>query len=178
MKIWLNGWLKMPVTTGNKKIKVLFYILVFIFLSTISFFERTNIFDNIIFFQLNKIEVQGNKKVDQKAIQSQLSGLFGKSLLFINPEDFEDILDENLEQENILETGTDVTGDNLLLEEEETEENKYKIKTDKDGKKTAFQWKTVADMEEEQFGTRNTDPEWVKEQAAKKREEKEKRGEG
>tara|TARA_R100000700_G_scaffold36432_1_gene45785 strand:- start:537 stop:10187 length:9651 start_codon:yes stop_codon:yes gene_type:complete len=83
----------------------------------------------------------------------------------------EDILDENLEQENILETGTDVTGDNLLLEEEETEENKYKIKTDKDGKKTAFQWKTVADIEEEQFGTRNTDPEWVKEQAAKKREE-------
>ena len=85
----------MLITLGNKKIKILFYILVFIFLSTISFFERTNIFDNIIFFQLNKIEVQGNKKVDQKAIQSQLSGLFGKSLLFINPEDFEDILDEN-----------------------------------------------------------------------------------
>ena len=79
----------------------------------------------------------------------------------------EDILDENLEQENILGTETDVTGDNLLLEEEEVEENKYKIKTDKDGKKTAFQWKTVADVEEEQFGTRDTDPEWVKEQAAK-----------
>ena len=85
----------MPVTIDNKKIKVLFYILVFIFLSTISFFEKTNIFDNTFFFQLKKIEIQGYKKVDHKAIQSQLSGLIGRSLLFINHEYIEDILDKN-----------------------------------------------------------------------------------
>tara|TARA_R100001443_G_scaffold98849_1_gene105951 strand:+ start:9082 stop:18711 length:9630 start_codon:yes stop_codon:yes gene_type:complete len=83
----------------------------------------------------------------------------------------DNILDENLEQENIFETETDATGDNLVLEEKETEKEKYKIKTDKNGKKTAFEFKSVADIEEEHFGTRNTDPEWVKEQAAKKREE-------
>ena len=71
----------MPVTIGSKKIKVLFYILVFIFLSTISFFERTNIFGDQIFFQLNKIQIQGYEKIDHKTIQSQLSGLIGKSLL-------------------------------------------------------------------------------------------------
>ena len=85
----------MLVTTGNKKIKVLFYILVFIFLTTISFFERTNIFGDKVFFQLNKIQIQGYEKVDHKAIQSQLSGLIGKSLLFINPKDIKDILDKN-----------------------------------------------------------------------------------
>ena len=85
----------MPVTIGSKKIKVLFYILVFIFLSTISFFERTNIFGDQIFFQLNKIQIQGYEKIDHKTIQSQLSGLIGKSLLFINPKDITDILDKN-----------------------------------------------------------------------------------
>ena len=85
----------MLVTTGNKKIKLLFYILVFIFLTTISFFERTNIFGDKVFFQLNKIQIQGYEKVDHKAIQSQLSGLIGKSLLFINPKDIKDILDKN-----------------------------------------------------------------------------------
>ena len=68
---------------GNKKIKILFYIFIFIFLSTISFFEKTNIFDNIISFQINRIEIQGYKKVNHKEIQSQLGGLIGKSLLFI-----------------------------------------------------------------------------------------------
>ena len=85
----------MLVVTGNKKIKILFYILVFIFLTTISFFERTNIFGDKVFFQLNKIQIQGYEKVDHKAIQSQLSGLIGKSLLFINPKDIKDILDKN-----------------------------------------------------------------------------------
>ena len=85
----------MPLTISNKKIKILFYILVFIFLSTISFFEKTNIFDDIIFFKLNKIEILGYKKVDHKAMQSQLSGLIGKNLLFMDSEDIEKILDKN-----------------------------------------------------------------------------------
>ena len=85
----------MPVIIGNKKIKVLFYILVFIFLSTISFFEKTNIFDNIISFQINRIEIQGYIKVNHKEIQSQLGGLIGKNLLFLQSEDIADILDTN-----------------------------------------------------------------------------------
>ena len=79
----------------NKKIKILFYIFIFIFLSTVSFFERTNIFSNKIFFPLNKIEIYGYEKVDHVAMQSQLSNLIGQNLLFMNPKDIEEILDEN-----------------------------------------------------------------------------------
>ena len=85
----------MLVVTGNKKIKILFYIFIFIFLSTVSFFERTNIFSNKIFFPLNKIEIYGYEKVDYVAMQSQLSNLIGQNLLFMNPKDIEEILDEN-----------------------------------------------------------------------------------
>ena len=85
----------MLAVAGNKKIKILFYIFIFIFLSTISFFERTNIFGNKIFFPLNKIEIYGYEKVDHVAMQSQLSGLIGKNLLFMDSEDIEKILDKN-----------------------------------------------------------------------------------
>ena len=85
----------MLVVAGNKKIKILFYIFIFIFLSTVSFFERTNIFGNKIFFPLNKIEIYGYEKVDYVAMQSQLSNLIGQNLLFMNSKDIEEILDEN-----------------------------------------------------------------------------------
>ena len=85
----------MLVAADNKKIKILFYILVFIFLSTISFFERTNIFGDKIFFPLNTIEIYGYEKVDYVAMQSQLSNLIGQNLLFMSPKDIEEILDEN-----------------------------------------------------------------------------------
>ena len=85
----------MPVVIGNKKIKILFYIFIFIFLSTISFFEKTNIFGNKVFFPLNKIEIYGYEKVDYVTIQNQLSSLIGKNLLFMRPKDIEEILDKN-----------------------------------------------------------------------------------
>ena len=85
----------MQAVIGNKKIKILFYIFIFIFLSTISFFEKTNIFGNKVFFPLNKIEIYGYEKVDYVTIQNQLSSLIGKNLLFMNPEDVEEILDKN-----------------------------------------------------------------------------------
>ena len=85
----------MLVVTGNKKIKILFYIFIFIFLSTISFFEKTNIFGNKVFFPLNKIEIYGYEKVDYVTIQNQLSSLIGKNLLFMRPKDIEEILDKN-----------------------------------------------------------------------------------
>ena len=85
----------MQVTIGNKKIKILFYIFVFIFLSTISFFERTKIFGDKIFFQVNKIEVYGYEKIDYEAIQLKLNNLVGKNLLLMNSKDIEEILDKN-----------------------------------------------------------------------------------
>ena len=85
----------MLAVEGNKKIKILFYIFIFIFLSTISFFERTNIFGNKVFFPLNKIEIYGYEKVDYVTIQNQLSGLIGENLLFMKLEDIKEILDEN-----------------------------------------------------------------------------------
>ena len=85
----------MLAITGNKKIKILFYVFVFIFLSTISFFEKTNIFVDKIFFPLNKIEIHGYEKIDYTEMQNQLSGLIGKNLLFMNPNDIEEILDKN-----------------------------------------------------------------------------------
>ena len=74
----------MPVAIGNKKIKILFYFFIFIFLSTISFFEKTNFFGDKVFFPLNKIEIYGYEKINHEIIQHQLSSLIGKSLLFIN----------------------------------------------------------------------------------------------
>ena len=47
------------------------------------------------FFPLNTIEIYGYEKVDQVAIQSQLSDLIGKNLLFINHEKIERILENN-----------------------------------------------------------------------------------
>ena len=85
----------MLAVAGNKKIKILFYIFIFIFLSTISFFEKTNIFGNKVFFPLNKIEIYGYEKVDYVTIQNQLSSLLGKNLLFMRPKDIEEILDKN-----------------------------------------------------------------------------------
>ena len=84
----------MPVVIGNKKIKILFYIFIFIFLSTISFFEKTNIFGNKVFFPLNKIEIYGYEKIDYVVMQNQLSGFIGKNLLFMHSEDIEAILGE------------------------------------------------------------------------------------
>ena len=85
----------MLVAIDNKKIKILFYIIVFVFLSTISFFERTKIFGNKIFLQLDKIEIYGYEKVDHAEIQNELSSLIGKNLLLINSKDIEEIINKN-----------------------------------------------------------------------------------
>ena len=85
----------MQVVTGNKKIRILFYVFVFIFLSTISFFERTNIFGDKVFFQINKIEIYGNEKIDYVKMKRKLSSLIGQNLLLTNPENIEEILDKN-----------------------------------------------------------------------------------
>ena len=71
----------MLITVGSKKIKILFYILVFILLSTISFFERTNILGKKFFFQLKEIEISGYKIVDHVAMQRKLNSLIGQNLL-------------------------------------------------------------------------------------------------
>ena len=85
----------MPAAIGSKKIKILLYIFVFIFLSTISFFERTKIFGDKVFFQLDKIAIYGHEKIDHTAMQRKLSGLLGQNLLLMNLEDIEEILEKN-----------------------------------------------------------------------------------
>ena len=85
----------MPVVIGNKRIRILFYIFAFIFLSTISFFEKTKIFGNKVFFQLNEIEIYGHEKVDHVALRHKLSGLLGQNLLLINSKDIEELIDKN-----------------------------------------------------------------------------------
>jgi cell division septal protein FtsQ len=85
----------MLITPDNKKIKILFYISVFIFLSTISFFERTNIFGKKFFFQLKEIEISGYKKIDHVAMQRKLNSLIGQNLLLTKRRDIEEIINEN-----------------------------------------------------------------------------------
>ena len=85
----------MQVVTGNKKIRILFYVFLFIFLSTISFFERTSIFGDNVFFPINKIEIFGNQKIDHVKMQRELNSLIGQNLLLMNPENIEEILDKN-----------------------------------------------------------------------------------
>ena len=85
----------MLVTVGNKKTKILFYIIAFIFLSTINFFEKTEPLNKKFFLQLEKIEIYGHLKVDHATIQRELSSLLGQNLLSMNPENIEKILDKN-----------------------------------------------------------------------------------
>ena len=85
----------MLAAKGNKKIKILFYIFVFIFLSTISFFEKTMIFGDKKFLQLEKIEISGYEKIDHITMQSKLNSLIGQNLLLINSRDIEQIINEN-----------------------------------------------------------------------------------
>ena len=85
----------MLAAIGNKEIKILFYILAFIFLSTISFFGKMRILDDKGFLQLEKIEIHGYKKVDHVIMQRKLNSLIGQNLLLINPKDIKKIIDEN-----------------------------------------------------------------------------------
>ena len=84
----------MPAIKDNKKNKIVFYILIFIFLSTVSFFEKTNIFGNKVFFKLNEIKISGYKKINHTEMQGKLNNLIGKNLLLIKIKDVEDIISE------------------------------------------------------------------------------------
>lgn len=85
----------MLVVIGSKKIKILFYLFAFIFLSTISFFEKSKIFGNKVFFKLENIEIHGNQKINSMLIKKELSDFKGKNLLFINSDDIQKIIDKN-----------------------------------------------------------------------------------
>ena len=84
----------MPVIKGSKKTKILFYFFVFIFVSTISFFEKINI-DRSRVFQLNKINIVGYKKIDPKKMLDEFNVLIGQNLLLIKIKDIEDIINKN-----------------------------------------------------------------------------------
>jgi len=85
----------MQVVTGNKKNKIIFYIFAFIFLTTITFFEKTKTFNKKGIFELNKIELFGYEKIDHGALELELSSLLGQNLLLIKSEDITDIIKKN-----------------------------------------------------------------------------------
>ena len=85
----------MQVVTGNKKNKIIFYIFAFIFLTTITFFEKTKTFNKKGIFELNKIELFGYEKIDHEALELELSSLLGQNLLLIKSEDITDIIKKN-----------------------------------------------------------------------------------
>jgi len=85
----------MLAVKGNKKTRILFYFFIFVFLSTINFFEKTNFFGNKNFFKLKQIEIYGHNKVDQKKMLSELNILIGKNLLFLKIKDIEVLINKN-----------------------------------------------------------------------------------
>lgn len=85
---------------NNKKIKILFYLFLFIFLSTVSFFEKTNIFNNKFFFNIDTINIynykSGSSNIDNLELKKKLGNLIlGKNLLLMKPNDIEQILNKN-----------------------------------------------------------------------------------
>ena len=85
----------MQATVGSKKNRIIFYILIFIFLSTINFFEKTENLEKKNFFHVDKIEIFGTKKVNKQVLQLRLDSLLGKNLIFINIKDIGSIIYEN-----------------------------------------------------------------------------------
>ena len=85
----------MQAIIGSKRKKILFYIFIFIFLSTITFFENSVILDKKSFFHLDKIEIDGNKKVNYEVIIEKLNSLKGTNLFLLNHDDIQNILNED-----------------------------------------------------------------------------------
>ncbi len=85
----------MLVLKGTKKTKIFFYFFIFIFVSTISFFEKTNISGSKVFFQLNEIDIVGYKKIDPEKMLNEFNVLIGKNLFLIKIKDIEDIINKN-----------------------------------------------------------------------------------
>ena len=82
----------MQAVTDNKINKIIFYFIIFIFLTTIHFLEKAKNNNKKRIFSLNKIEIFGYEKIDHEILQSELSSFLGQNLLLIKRKDFKDIM--------------------------------------------------------------------------------------
>tara|TARA_B100001964_G_C14215394_1_gene592504 strand:- start:1171 stop:1863 length:693 start_codon:yes stop_codon:yes gene_type:complete len=84
----------MLVLTGNKKIKISFYIFILLSLSTINFFKLDKI-NKLTFIQINKIEINKINKVDKNKILKNLDFLYGKNIFTFKKDEIESVLKKN-----------------------------------------------------------------------------------
>ena len=85
----------MQAVTGNKKNKIIFYIFVFVFLTTIGFHEKADTFDKEGIFTLKEIELFGHEKINHDFLRMELNSLLGKNLLSLKSSEIADILKNN-----------------------------------------------------------------------------------
>ena len=86
----------MPITTGNKKIKIIFYLLIFIFLSTINPLNNYKISNEKNIFNLKEIQILGTDQINVSSLQSELEEkLLGKNFYSLSSKNIGEILNKN-----------------------------------------------------------------------------------
>ena len=84
----------MQTLIDNKKLKILFYLFIFIFLSTINFTKLEKV-NNLYFFPIHEIELSGTDKIKEKDILEDLSFLYGKNIFTFDKNYIKNILIKN-----------------------------------------------------------------------------------
>ena len=75
----------MLAIAGSKKIKIIFYLLIFILLSTISSLENYKTSTDKSIFHLNRIEIIGTNKINSDLLQLKLDNeLLGQNLYLLS----------------------------------------------------------------------------------------------
>ena len=82
----------MPVVKDKKKIRLIFYIIIFLFLSTINFSNNQKK-ENNIFFSINDIEIIGLEKINKEEIFYALNFIYQKNIFNINEKDIQKTLE-------------------------------------------------------------------------------------
>ena len=72
-----------------------FFFLIIIFLIFTTYNPQNNNYSNSYLFPIKKIEIEGNKAIDNNEIIKDLDFLKNSSLLFVNKKNIEDILLKN-----------------------------------------------------------------------------------
>ena len=81
----------MLAAKDKKKIRLFFYIIIFLFLSTVNFYNYKEK-KNDLFFPINNVEVIGLDKIDKEKIFHALNFFKQKSIFNINQKDIQNIL--------------------------------------------------------------------------------------
>ena len=76
----------MLVATGNRKRIFFFYFCLFFLLSTVNFSNSKNE-NKRIFFSINKIQINGNIRLDKNILLENLNKLYGQSIFKLNTDE-------------------------------------------------------------------------------------------